>query len=96
MKATWTEKYMIAMNESLTVKDIMKLRDVGQPTALKIRQEAIEYCIRNNIQVNSQKVPTIAVMEVTKCDLDYYYNQMLREAEVNKLLKGGELTHVSA
>ena len=96
MKATWTEKYMIAMNESLTVKGIMKLRDVGQPTALKIRQKAIEYCIRNNIQVNGQKVPTIAVMEVTKCDLDYYYNQMLREAEVNKLLKGGELTHVSA
>ena len=96
MKTTWIEKYMIAMKESLTVKDIMKLRDVGQPTALKIRQEAIEYCIRNKIQVNGQKVLTIAVMEVTKCDLDYYYNQMLREVEVNNLLKGGELCHVSA
>ena len=83
-ETTWTEKYKIALKENLTVKDIMKLRDVGQPRALDIRQEALHYCIAHNIFVAGQKVSTEAVFEVTNKDLDYYYDRMLKEREVLK------------
>lgn len=85
-KITWKEKYEIALNENLTLKEIMKLRDVGQPTAIKIRNEAIDYCLNNNIEVTSKKIPTDAVFAVTNRNLDFYYDKFMKESEINKFL----------
>lgn len=83
---TWCEKYLLAMKESLTLKEIMKLRSVGQPRAFKIRQEAIDYCIMNNIQIEGKWIPTVAIFEVTGMYLDYYYNKMIDESKALEII----------
>lgn len=96
-KITWCEKYLLAMSESLTIKDIMQLRDVGQPKALLIRKEAIEYCLRNNIEVEGKRIPTIAVLNVTNLNLTYYYEKMINEAKAKEIMnKLGDLLYVGA
>lgn len=87
-KLSWCDKYRLALNESLSVKEIMLLRDCGQPKALKIRSAAISYCIENHIDFDSRGTPIEAIFEVTNLNLDYYYNKMLLE---NKCLNLGGL-----
>lgn len=94
-KISWYEKYLLTLEESLTIKEIMNLRGVGQSTAVEIRKQAIEFCLMNNIFVGAQKTPTMAVLQVTGYSQEYYYNQMLKEAEVKKIVQGGELVHAS-
>lgn len=79
---SWKEKYILALKEEFTVKDIMQLRDVGQPRALEIRNKAINYCLLNNITLYTRKVPVEAILEVTGYNLEYYYDKMLKEKEV--------------
>ena len=76
-RITWKEKYLLALSEELTLKEIMLLRDCGMPKARSIRQDAIEYCLINNIQTEMKKIPTEAVFSVTGCDLNYYYVDLL-------------------
>lgn len=84
---TWYDRYQIALKEVLSIKDIMKLRDVGQPTAIKIRNEAIEYCLKNDIALMTNKVPCEIVMIITNKDLDYYHEKMILEYESLNLKK---------
>lgn len=44
---SWKQKYVLGLKESLTIKEIMQLRDCGQPKATKIRDKSIKYCIKN-------------------------------------------------
>lgn len=82
MKTTlnWREKYSLALKEQLTIKEIMLLRDCGQPKAASLRQKAIEYCAQHDIEFDYRRVPTIAIFEITNLNLDYYYQKMLLEA----------------
>ncbi|MCR0613026.1 hypothetical protein MKD05_17745 [[Clostridium] innocuum] len=77
----WYDRYHIALKENLSVKDIMKLRNVGQPTAMKIRKEAWEYCLKNDIPTYNGKVPSEVVQLVTEKDLNYYHEKMILEHE---------------
>ncbi len=83
---TWYEKYNLALQENLTVKQIKDLRSVGQPTALVIRQNAMEYCLKNDIELPPRGIPTEAVFAVTGKNLDFYYEKMCRESNAKKFL----------
>ena len=88
MKAiNWYERYLIAMQENLSIKDIMKLCNVGQPTAMKIRKEAYTYCLKNDIPTYNGKVPSEAIHIVTEKDLNYYHEKMVLEHEAMALHK---------
>ena len=78
-KLNWREKYRLALQETLTIKEIMSLRDVGQPKATLIRNDAVKYCIDNNLDITSKGVDTSAVLEITGKNLEYYYNKMIGE-----------------
>lgn len=85
-KVTWHNKYIIALQETVTVKDIKDLRSVGQPTALSIREKALEYCLKNDIELPPRGIPTEAVFVVTNKNLDFYYNKMVQESNAKKLI----------
>lgn len=78
---SWREKYLLALKEKLTINEIMLLRDCGQPTAAKIREQAIRYCAENDIEFDCRRTPTEAIFEITNLNLDYYYQKMLLEAK---------------
>lgn len=82
---TWYDRYQIALKEDLSIKDIMLLRNVGQPTAINLRREALEYCIKNDITVMNNKPPTEVLMLLTGKDLDFYHEKMVLELEAIKL-----------
>lgn len=85
---TWQERYKIALSESLSIKDIMKLRNVGQPKAISIRKKAVEYCLVNGMEdLISVGVPTDVVLNITGFDLSYYFNKMKLEFEMENLSK---------
>lgn len=86
---TWTEKYNLALKEMLSIKEIMKLRSIGQPSAIQIRKKAIEYCLSHEISIPSNKVPTEIVFEVTGHNLGYYYEKMKLEIEAQNILDYG-------
>jgi len=81
-KLTWSEKYILSISEYLSIKQIMALRDVGQPAAINIRRRALAYCARNGIEFNTRLVPTEAVLAVTGHDSEYYYQKMLQESRL--------------
>lgn len=81
-KLSWCDKYRLALNESLSIKEIMLLRDCGQPKATRIRNEAIQYCVANDIEFESRRTPTEVVFKITNLGLEYYYNKMLQESKV--------------
>ena len=83
---TWRDRYLLSISEDMIVKDIMALRNVGQSTALKIRKQAIDYCLLNDIDLMGIKVPTIAIHEVTKLNIEYYYQKMLLEARAKEVV----------
>ena len=85
IELSWCDRYEIALKEYLSVRDIMKLCGVGQPKALIIRKNVIDYCIMNDISINAYKVPCDIVMLITNRDLSYYYDKMLLEVESVKL-----------
>lgn len=89
MRATksWYQRYKIALKEELTVKEIMDLRNVGQPTALELRREALNYCLKNDITITSNKPPTDVIMRLTGKSLDYYYEKMKKELEAEELYR---------
>lgn len=78
-RLNWCDKYKLGLKEKLSVKEIMQLRDCGQPKALKIRNEALKYCLDNQIEFDSKGTPTEVIFIVTNLNLDYYYNKMLLE-----------------
>lgn len=56
---SWYQRYQIAMKETLSIRDIMILRDVGQPTATALSREVKEYCLKNDIpyhQIRHQRM----------------------------------------
>ena len=85
---SWYEKYQLALKESMTLKDIKNLRSVGQPMAIIIRNEAINYCLKNDIEMPKGLIPTEAIMAVTEKDLSFYYNIMVLEIESQKIIQG--------
>lgn len=81
----WYQRYLLAIKEELTIKEIMKLRNVGQPSAIKIRKDALTYCSKNNIELPPRGTPTNAVLIVTNKNIDYYYKKMVQESNAKKL-----------
>ena len=77
----WSEKYELGLKESLSIKEIMQLRDCGQPKATAIRDKALDYCEKNDIDFQAKLIPTEAVFAVTNLNLDYYYNKMIQESK---------------
>ena len=77
-----SEKYKLAISESLTLKDIERLLGAGQPTAIKIRNDAIVCCEQNNIQVYTRSVPTEAVLLAVRKDIKYFYDKMQLESKL--------------
>lgn len=81
---TWCEKYELCLKENLSIREIMQLRDCGYPHATNLRDDAIKYCLENDIEILSKKIPTIAIFAITKLDESYYYNKMIQESKCLK------------
>ncbi len=89
---SWYEKYHLALKESLTIKEIMQLRSCGQPTAMELREEAVNYCLANNIPLFTKQVPTDVIMLLTGRDLSFYYDKMIKELEAQEIYNKAYLT----
>lgn len=76
----WSDKYKLSLKETMSIKDIMRLRSCGQPKATAIRNKAVDYCKKNSIEYYPRSIPTIAIFAVTKLDTDYYYQKMIDES----------------
>ncbi len=83
---SYKERYLLAISENLSIKQISLLLGIGSSMASKIRSKALDYCILNDIPLYSQQVPTEAVLAVTGKTVDYYYTKFLQEQKV--LLQG--------
>jgi hypothetical protein len=79
---TWLERYRVALKEELTLRDIMELRAVGKPRAMKIRDKVNEYCLLNDIELPTAQVPTELVFHVTGKDIEYYNGKMELEKRI--------------
>ncbi len=77
-KTSWKDKYLLSISETLSLKDIEKLCDVGSK-ASDIRKQALDYCILNDIPIYTRYVPTEAVLAIINHDIEYYYNRMCLE-----------------
>ena len=84
-KASYKERYLLSISETLSLKEISLLLGVGLSTASKIRSKALDYCIVNDIPLYTQQVPTEVVLIVTGRSSQYYYDKYLLESKVKPL-----------
>lgn len=82
---SWYDKYHIALKENLTIKEIMLLRDIGQPSAIELREQAVEYCVANDIPLPTKQVPTDVIMRLTGRNLNFYHDKMMKELEAKQM-----------
>ncbi len=88
---SWYEKYHLALKESLTIKEIMQLRSCGQPTAMELREEAVNYCLANNIPFHKTGSHR-CYYALTGRDLSFYYDKMIKELEAQEIYNKAYLT----
>ena len=81
-KLNWQEKYELSLSDNISINDIRRLLDCGQPTAMQIRNKAIEYCKENDIFLFSRMVPTDIVLQITKKPRSYFYDRMMLEKNI--------------
>lgn len=81
-KLSWKDKYSLSLDDNLAIKGIEMLLDCGQPQAITIRNESIQYCENNNIIRIGNKVPTDVVLKLVGKDRDYFYQRMLDERKL--------------
>lgn len=82
MKLDWKDKCRLALRETLTLNDIMGLRECGMPKAREIRKKAIDYCLMNGLEIDSRSVPAEAVFKVTGFELQDYFDKLKLELQV--------------
>lgn len=87
MKQTlsWAQKYELGLSEDLTISEIQELRNCGRGTASEIRKKCVDYCLENDIEFTGKRIPTEAVFAVTKKDLDFYYDKMIKESKCREV-----------
>ena len=83
IKLCWKDKYTLSLKESLTIKDIEKLFDCGQPQAMMIKNKTAKYCEENNLIMIANKAPTDVVLQLVGKDRNYFYQRMLDEKKLN-------------
>lgn len=81
-KLNWQEKYKLSLSDNISIYDIRRLLDCGQPTAMQIRNKVIEYCKENDIFLFSRTVPTDIVLQITKKPRSYFYDRMMLEKKI--------------
>ena len=81
-KLSWKDKYSLCLNDNLSIKEIMRLLDCGQPKATAIRNETIRYCETNNIIRIGNKVPTDIVLHLVGKNRDDFYLRMIDERKL--------------
>ena len=81
-RLSWKDKYSLCLNDNLSIRDIMKLFECGQPKAATIRSESIRVCDENKILRIGKTVPTDIVLRLVGRNRDYYYQRMLDERKL--------------
>lgn len=87
-QVSWQERFEIALKEELTLNDIMKLRGIGKSRASELREQVLDYCLRNEITLPSAQIPSELVFIITGKDLSYYVDKMRLEQQALQLCKG--------
>ncbi len=82
IKLCWKEKYTLSLKDSLTIKDIEKLFDCGQPQAMLIKNKTARFCEENNVMMIGNKVPTDVVLQLVGKNREYFYQRMLDERKL--------------
>jgi hypothetical protein len=83
-KLNWQEKYVLSLNDGISINGIRRLFDCGQPTAIEIRNRAVEYCRKHEIFLIGRIVPTDVVLEVTKKPRSYFFDRMVLEKKLKE------------
>ena len=84
-RLTWSEKVdMIFTYPQISVKQIQMLLDIGQPTALELRDIAVKLAKEEGRWIGEKKVPTDLVLKAAGLDISYFVK--MAEQEKNLLL----------
>ena len=80
-RITWGEKVdMIIMYPYVTIKQIRSLLGIGQPTAIALREKALELAKKEGRFIASSKVPTDLILKVAGLNIDYFHNMAVTES----------------
>lgn len=82
MSLSWRDKYILALNETINLKQISLLRGCGSTKANTIKSAALRYCLENDLDTDGKNIPVEAIFAVTGKPLEFYYNKMIDEARI--------------
>lgn len=84
----WTEVYQtIINNDYLTIEKMKIIGNCGKPTAIKYRKKVFEHCVKNNIKLPNNQIPTELFIEVgLKKDMKYFETKLNQEMKLKKAL----------
>lgn len=79
---TWREKYVLALKETLNLKQICMLRGCSADKGSIIKSAALRYCLENDLETDGKYIPIESVFAVTGKDLSFYYAKMIDESKI--------------
>ncbi len=84
-KVTWGEKVdMLLVYPHITISQIKILLDVGQPSAIELRDKARVLAEKEGRFTGKRGVPTDLVVRVAGLDFDYFRNMAMKESVAKK------------
>ena len=78
---TWGEKVdMILMYPNITIKQIRSLLGIGQPSAIVLREMALEIAKKEGRFIPGSGVPTDLILKAAGLSIDYFKNMAITES----------------
>lgn len=88
-KLTWNEKAdLVFIHSSVSVKQIQKLLDIGQPSAIRLRELTLKLAETEGRWVAEKKVPIDLLLRVVGLNMDYFVDMATKERNSKQKNRG--------
>ena len=88
---TWSEKVdLLILNPLLSVKQVQSLLDVGQPSALELREGTLKLAKEEGRWVGPRKIPADLLLKHVGMKMSYFEEMAARERRLSILVGSNE------
>ena len=79
-RLTWNEKIdLLFLYPQISIKQIQQLLDIGQPTALELRENVLKLAEREGRWVGGKKIPTDLLLKAVGLNMNYFEEMAEKE-----------------
>ncbi len=79
-RLTWNEKIdLLFIYPHISIRQIQQLLDIGQPTAIELRETALKLAEKEGRWVGGKKIPTDLILKAAGLKMNYFEEMAEKE-----------------